>query len=489
MNPLPMPVQPAREGVPPRSPAGFFATPQPVHFVGIGGSGMCGLAECLLRRGFRVSGSDALRSRATQRLESLGARIRIGHDADNLAEDARLVVRTLAVDETNPEVARALQRGLPVIRYAELLGRVMSDRFGIAVSGCHGKTTTTGMVAHALQALGQDPTFVVGGTLPGLDSGSRVGDGPHFVVEACEYARSFHHLRAHVAVVTNIEADHLDYYRDLDEIVEAFAQFLGSVPAGGTIVHHGEDPTVRNAVDRAIARWGASARRTPFGTGTENPWRIVDPRMVEGRAQATLHTPEGKSVEIRLPVPGVHNVWNATAAIAALAASGIGAEEAARALQSFPGIARRMQRLAERDGSILMDDYAHHPTEISAVLAAARRIPGITQVVAIYQPHQHGRTRRHLEEFADALARADLAVVPDIYSARETEEEIRSVSAVDLVRAIVDRGGRAEYRPAGADIVARVGAALHPGTLVVTMGAGDVHKFAEAIRAAHFGGA
>ena len=465
---------------------GFLSEPQPVHFVGIGGSGMSGLAECLLRCGFPVSGSDASPSAVLDRLGSLGADVRVGHSAEHVPPGARLVVRTLAVDEGNPEVARALAGGATVIRYADLLGRVMADRFGIAVSGCHGKTTTTAMIAHALHALGRDPSFVVGGVLQGFGSGSHVGDGPHFVAEACEYQRSFHFLHACVAVVTNIEADHLDYYKDLDEIVDSFAEFLAKVPADGHLVTNGDDSETRRAGRLAVERHGAAASPVTFGREPGNDWRLADAEVREGCGRAQVHPPGCGPVAVRLPLPGLHNLWNATAAIVALAQAGVAPADAAGALESFAGVERRMQRLAEKNGCLLMDDYAHHPTEVEAVLRAARRIPGIERILAVFQPHQHGRTRRHLEDFGRVLALADLVLIPGIYTARETEADRRSVGPEDVVRAVCGQGGRAEHIPDSAELVRRVGADLRPGTLALTMGAGDVWKISEALRRGPF---
>lgn len=472
----------------PRTPpsGGFLSVPQAVHFVGIGGSGMSGLAECLLRCGFPVSGSDVSASEALDRLAGQGAKVSVGHAAANIPAGTRLLVHTLAVGADNPEMARAAQQGIPVIRYAELLGKVMADRYGIAVSGCHGKTTTTAMIAHALHALGHDPSFVVGGVLTGFQASSRIGDGPHFVAEACEYARSFHHLHARIAVVTNVEADHLDYYRDLDEIVDAFAQFLAMVPREGRIVFNGDDADARRAVKIAVERLKAPALPISFGRATGNDWRFTDAETAEGRACAVLAGPGQPNVPLRLSLPGIHNLWNATACVTALAQAGIPPVEVARSLETFTGVARRMQRLAERNGSVLMDDYAHHPTEINAVLQAARRMPGVERIVAVYQPHQHGRTRRHLHEFGAVLRQADLVLIPNIFSARETEAEIRGISVGDLVQEIARQGAAVEHVAETDAIVRRVAGVLRPGTLVVTMGAGDVWKVAEALRRSLF---
>jgi len=292
-----------------------------------------------------------------------------------------------------------------------------------------------------------------------------------------------------VAVVTNIGADHLDYYRDLAEIVESFAEFLARVPNGGRWVVNGDDADALRAARAAESRLGGSAaRRTTFGAGAGCDWRILDPRVEQGLPSAGLCAPGGTRVELRLQVPGVHNVWNAAAAVAALAQLAVPPADAAETLRSFPGVERRMQRLAERGGCVLMDDYAHHPTEVRAVLQAARGLSGIRRVVAVFQPHQHGRVRRHLDEFAEVLGTADLTIVPNIYSARESDEDVRAVSAEDLVRAVCARGGAAEHLPDPAAVVDRAGKEMAPGTLLVTLGAGDVWKLAREIRRAHFGG-
>ncbi|HVY62592.1 MAG TPA: UDP-N-acetylmuramate--L-alanine ligase, partial [Planctomycetota bacterium] len=346
------------------------------------------------------------------------------------------------------------------------------------IAGTHGKTTTTGMISHCLVAGGLDPTMVVGGSIPALGGSSRVGRGELMVAEACEYDRSFLNLRPEVAVVTNIEEDHLDYYRDLADIRSAFRAFAGQVPHHGRILVCAEDPGACETV------LGLAAAVESYGIAVEGAhWRALDLDLAGGLPTYTLARRGERICRVELLVPGRHNVLNSLAAIGACAAAGLAPEVAARALASFGGVNRRFQLVSSAGGLAVIDDYAHHPTEIRSVVRAARQRYPHGNVIAIFQPHQHSRTRHLLGDFAAALAEADLVVLPDIYFSRDSEAERRAISAVHLVAELQRLGADARHIPQFEAIAAHVGAVAREGDVVITMGAGDVWKVAHLIAA------
>ncbi|MBI3269959.1 MAG: UDP-N-acetylmuramate--L-alanine ligase [Planctomycetes bacterium] len=443
-----------------------------VHFVGIGGIGMSGLARCLLSEGVEVSGSDLTASETTQALASAGVRLFLGHSPDHVPGDAQFVVRSAAIRDENPELARARLLGLPVLKYAQLLGRISETRRTVAVAGCHGKTTTTAMVASILSVAGKDPSFVIGGQVPCLGGSSRAGKGPHFVVEACEFDRSFHNLHPRTAIITNIEEDHLDYYRDLNEIVESFATYAARVPAGGLVVANAEDPRALSA-----ARRGA-ARIETFALAGEATWTAKTLEIRDGRRRIQLLREGRVFAECRLRVPGRHNVANALAAVAAAVDAGATPADVERGLESFGGVARRLHFLGEPRGVAVLDDYGHHPTEIRTVLSSLREIYPGRRLCCVFQPHQHSRTRHLLGEFAVALAGADLVLLPDIYGARDTEEDKKSVSSAMLAERIPEAGGRARYVGTFDAVRAFARSGLAAGDVLVVMGAGSIGTLA-----------
>ncbi|MBI2921736.1 MAG: UDP-N-acetylmuramate--L-alanine ligase [Planctomycetes bacterium] len=443
------------------------------HFVGIGGVGMSGAARILLARGIEVSGSDLGRSEATEELALKGARVFQGHRAENVPEQATRLVVTAAVDDANPEVQEARRRGIPMVRYATLLGELMRDRFGIAVAGCHGKSTTSAMTAFLLDRGGYEPSFVVGGGIPDLGGNSRAGKGEPFVAEACEHFRSFHNLYPHIAVVTNIEEDHLDYYRDIDEIVGSFGVFLSHVPPEGLVVINGED------ADCARAVRAARCRVETFGTGPGMTWRAANVRVEDGRWRFDALRHEALFGRFELSIPGAHNVMNALAAIAVAASLEMPAEAIASALPEFHGVQRRMEWLVRGPVSV-MDDYAHHPTEIRATLAALRALHPDRRIVAVFQPHQYSRTRIMLDGFAHSFADADEVVIPGIFAARDSEEDRRAVSAWDLADDIRATGTPARVFDSFDEAVLALRSVAAPA-VVLTMGAGDVWKIAGAL--------
>jgi UDP-N-acetylmuramate--alanine ligase len=443
-----------------------FRKYQHVHFVGIGGSGMSGIAEVLLNLGYRVSGSDLKRSSVTDRLVARGARIAEGHAAEN-ASEAHVVVTSTAVRRDNPEVVEARRRGIPVIPRAEMLAELMRLKYGVAIAGSHGKTTTTSMVALVLDRGGLDPTVVVGGRLGVLGSGARLGKGDFMVAEADESDRSFLKLTPTIAVVTNIDREHLDTYRDLADVQDAFVGFLNKVPFYGACVLCLDDPPVQDIlprVERRVVSYGVSpqarvsARDVALGP-TGSSFAVA----VEGHSLGP----------ITLMVPGAHNVANALAAVAV----GLDLEldfSAIRAgLESFTGVDRRFQMRGEAGGVLVIDDYGHHPTEIRATLDTLQRRAGSRRTVVLFQPHRYTRTQALWDEFCKAFLQSDVLLLTDIYPA--SEEPIPGVTAEALAQAIAERGHR-QVAWVG-DLKAasdRLADEAREGDVVLTLGAGSV---------------
>jgi UDP-N-acetylmuramate--alanine ligase len=432
-----------------------------IHFVGIGGAGMVGLARIMEARGYRVSGSDRTESPALDALRALGAAVYVGHDAAWLG-DAALVVRTAAAPETNVEVAAALARGVPVIKRAALLGLVANAKRLIAVAGTHGKSTTSGMIAFILSTLGYDPLFVIGAEVSDLGTSARDGTGPFAVVEADEYDYSFLHLTPDVSVVTNIEYDHPDIFPDMASYRDAFASYIARTRPGGTVIVRAGDP------EGAAAAVAAPLSTTcvTIGDDADATWEV------RGAPQGTLALSHaGEAVGTVKPgIAGAHNACNAAMAVAACAAVGVVPREALEIAARFRGVGRRFERLGEKADVTVIDDYAHHPTEVRATLAAARsRYPG-KRMIAVFQPHTFSRTERYAREFGEALAHADIVLVTDIYAARETDPG--TISALDIVRHVPDDGAFASGDlDATLAILERY---VRPGDVVLTLGAGDI---------------
>jgi UDP-N-acetylmuramate--alanine ligase len=447
------------------------------YLVGIGGTGMCGAAALLRARGVAVRGSDARPSERTSRLEREGVVVDADDSPSWLPESLDLLVVSAAVPATHPQVVEARRRGVPVWKYADCLGALTADRFSICVAGCHGKTTTSALVASALTHAGRDPSFVVGGELLDVRGSARAGAGPHFVAEACEYDRSFHRLRPRVAVVTNLDEDHLDYYRDLEEIEESFRDFARLLPPEGLLVVHEAFARVFRGAP------GVTARTTTYGFGAEASWRPMG-AVWDAAAGLTRFTVfhEGAEVgSVGVPLAGLHNVLNATAALAALSEAGLSFAESAAALARFGGVGRRLEPVAEARGVLVLDDYGHHPAEIRAVVGAVRtRHPGRRLVIA-FQPHQASRTRHLLDGFAQALAQADEVWIAPIYFSRDSEDQRRSVTSDDLAARVAERGGRPTAFPGLDALVEHAARSARPGDVVVTMGAGDVDRVARGL--------
>jgi UDP-N-acetylmuramate--alanine ligase len=445
------------------------------HFVGIGGSGMSGIAEVLLNLGYQVSGSDLKEGEATQRLASLGASIQTGHQASNVA-GAEVVVVSNAVLATNPEIVEAQRLKIPVIPRAEMLNELMRLKYGVCISGTHGKTTTTSMTGLILTEAGLDPTIVIGGVLAALGSNARLGKGDYFVVEADEAFGSFLHLNPAVAVVTNVDNDHLDFYGNMDNLKAAFVQFLNKVPFYGYALVCGEDPVALSILPQV------KRRVLTYGFSEQQDWRAGNLRR---QGQETLFevSRQGKLLgSMALKVPGRHNVLNALAALGASIELGVPFDRAAKALAGFTGAQRRFQVKGRAGGVLVVDDYAHHPTEVTATLSAARSLlePGGRLLVA-FQPHLFSRTQALYREFASALSAADQVFLSDIFPARETPiPGVSSQLIVDSLKAPSTGSGQAHhtsgvlFRPTLDELLPAVLESLKPGDLFLTAGAGNV---------------
>ena len=441
----------------------LFGDIKNIHFVGIGGIGMSGIAEILQDAGVSVSGCDLRPSAATELLVSRGISVSIGHDPAHL-HNADAIVVTAAVKGRNPEVEAARQKGIRIIRRSEMLGELVNRKRAVGVSGTHGKTTTSAMIATILEEAGFDPTVIVGGMLRNTGTNAKRGKSDFLVVEADEYDRTFHQLHPEIAVVTNIEADHLEYYGSFEAILEAFDVFVRGVKPNGVVIGCVDDPSV--------AKLLASSPIRAVGYGLTDRSDLVAINL-EFHEDGTKFEVPGVG-RFTLIVPGEHNVRNALAAIAVARELRIDAAITGRALAKFLGVQRRFQILGEYGGAIIVDDYAHHPTEIRATLDAARRGYPKRRIVALFQPHLYSRTRDFAKEFGEALRIADLAMVAPIYAARE--EPIEGITG----HLIADATSGIEFLERSNDeIVAEMRLRLKPNDVFITMGAGDVHRIAE----------
>jgi UDP-N-acetylmuramate--alanine ligase len=447
----------------------MFAKLQRVHFVGIGGIGMSGIAEVLLNLGYGVSGSDRKANALTERLARMGATIFEGHAAENV-RGAEVVVTSSAISIANPEVAEARRQKIPVIQRAEMLAELMRLKYGIAIAGMHGKTTTTSMVASVLAGGGLDPTVVVGGRVDAMGSNARVGKSQYLVAEADESDRSFLKLSPIVSVVTNIDREHMDTYRDMEDVENTFVDFMDRVPFYGMVVLCADDERLRRLWPRL------SRRITTYGRSEDADFRIAPSDTVEAPVRSRFRVSyRGTDLgEFRLHVPGAHNVLNATAAIAVGLGLDVNVDKIRGALEQFRGVDRRFQIKGAAGGVTVVDDYGHHPTEIRATLAAARQC-GYKRVHVIFQPHRYTRTRDLGDEFATAFGDADTLLVLDIYAA--SEEPIEGVSGERLAQRIVEAGQKsAEYAASFEAAVARIATLAQSGDMVLTLGAGNVSQ-------------
>jgi UDP-N-acetylmuramate--alanine ligase len=457
----------------------MFATSQHAHFIGIGGIGMSGIAEILLNLGMKVSGSDLRRGPVTDRLAQLGATIYEGHDAGNVA-GATVVVTSSAVGAANPEVVEAHARKIPVIQRAEMLAELMRLKYGIAIAGMHGKTTTTSMVASVLAAGGLDPTVVVGGRVDALGSNARLGTTQYLVAEADESDRSFLKLSPILAVVTNLDREHMDCYRDMDDVERAFLAFMDRVPFYGAVTACIDNSLLKGILPRV------RRRVFTYGVAAEADFRLEFVQAGQGRfARFLVHTAQGPLGPFELHVPGRHNVLNATAAVAIARQLEVPEEKIAEGLNRFRGVDRRFQQRGAARGVTVVDDYGHHPTEIRATLAAAREC-GYRRIHVVFQPHRFSRTLDLLDQFSSAFQDADTLAVLPIYAA--SEEPIPGVTAERLAERIEEssriQGPAVQFAADFPAAIAAVAARAREGDLILTLGAGSVSQLAPQILAA-----
>jgi len=446
-----------------------------VHLLGVGGAGMSGIARILLARGVAVSGSDAKHSRTLDVLIALGGRIHVGHDAAQVA-DADAVVVSSAIRSDNPELVEARRRGVPVLPRAVALAGLMEGRRGIAVAGTHGKTTTTSMLTVALQRCGVDPSFAIGGDLNEAGSNAHHGTGDVFVAEADESDGSFLCYSPHAAIVTNVEADHLDHHGDEAAIHRAFAEFTALVDPGGFVVVCGDDPG-------AVAAASTSrARVRTYGTSESADLRVVDTELRGMESSSQVVYLGQRLGELRLTVPGHHNVLNAAAALAAGLELGMPLAGLREGLATFTGARRRFDPRGEAGGVRVFDDYAHHPTEVAAAIRAARTVAGAGRVVVVFQPHLYSRTQHFAAEFGEALGLADAVVVMEVYGARE--DPVPGVSGQLVAGAVPLPPDVVVFEPSWLAAAVHVARLAGSGDIVLTMGAGDVTQLApEVLRA------
>ena len=433
--------------------------------IGIGGVSMSSLAQTLLEQGMLVSGSDRSESKAVERLRGLGIRIQIGHDARNIS-GADVIIRTAAVHDDNPEVAAARQQGIPVLERAEVWGEIMRRyRHAVCVAGTHGKTTTSSMVTCISLAAGQDPAVMIGGDLPLIDGGHRVGKGNTIILEACEYCNSFLRFFPTVAVVLNVEADHMDFFHSLEEVKHSFASFASLVPADGVVVYNADDPNTVDAlkvVDRP---------RLSFGLGKADV-RADQISFEKGYPSFDILYHGGLFTHVDLLVPGRHNILNALAAAAAAIAMGIDGETVTKGLASFTGTARRFELKGRCNGAMVVDDYAHHPGELHALFDAVEQME-FERVICAFQPHTYTRTEAFFEEFVRELSRPDVVVLAEIFAARE--KNTTGISSADLAARIPG----ARYFPTFEQIVEFIRSTAKEGDLILTVGAGELNRVAE----------
>ena len=449
-----------------------------VHFVGIGGTGLSAIARYLHEKGLQVSGSDRQRSTLGDELARTGVRIYIGHQADQI-DGADVVVRSSAVPDDNPEIQAALGAGIPVLKRSEFLPRMLADEAVIAVAGTHGKTTTTAMIAWTLKALGEDPSYIIGSIALNLGANAHAGQGRNFVIEADEYDHMFLGLHPQVAVITTIEHDHPDFFPTPESFFAAFEQFVATIRPEGYLVVCRDDPGVLRLLE---ASWQTRlmVRTYSLETGADFSARELQP--LEGRGYSfKLYRQDEYQAEVSLQVPGRHNVYNALAAMAVIEVLGLPLSRAAGALSAFKGTARRFELLGEPHGIAIIDDYAHHPTEIRATLQAARRrYPG-RRIWVVWQPHTYSRVRRLIFDFSHAFDQADRVIVTDIYAARETPP-VDGFSSVDVVNVI--QHPAVQLIPDIHDAAETLTAELAPGDVLLVLSAGDADQISRWVLAA-----
>lgn len=435
---------------------------------------MSGLAEILLSRGFGVSGSDQKENSLTQKLQKLGADVYLGHDEKNLAPAVQTVVFSGAVQDDNPELAAARQRKIKVISRSQLLGELMDQKAGIAITGTHGKTTTSSLLSLIFEREGLKPTILIGGEVRSIGGNARDGEGKYLIAEACEFQRAFLDLHPQIGVITNIEADHLDYYKDLAEIEEAFLDFTTNIKADGFLVAGIDSPSVSKILSRI------ETRTITYGISSEEAeWKASNIQIQDDRLTFEVSKRNQNLGQFSLQIPGTHNIQNALAAIIVSLECGIKLRTIKEVISNFAGAVRRMEFKGERNGILVFDDYAHHPSEIQSSLAGLKSFYPDKKIYCVFQPHQHSRTKLLLKDFASSFKEAEMVIIPKIYAVRDTLEDIASVSGEDLVEEIIKNKKEAHYLPDFEDCVDFLEKTAKSGDIILTMGAGPVNQVAE----------
>jgi len=441
---------------------------------------MSGLAKYLRELGYQVTGSDLQRTEITDRLSALGIQIYFGHQSKNLPAQCGLVVKSAAIDKDNPELIEAHNRQVPVTKYAQLLGQLMKDKYGIAVSGSHGKTTACALLTYVLDKAGYKPSFVVGGYIPDLKASARMGEGEHFVAEACEYDRSFLNLMPQVGVILNLESDHLDYFKHLESLIEAFRRFVSQIAKDGYLIANVSDKNVAQCLKSArcpVIKFTTSSNELP-----KAEWRI-------GKVVLSSTIPGGLSFEVvrhdqlygkfTLKMPGRHNLNNALIAIIISYLLKIDKSVVQQALSEFSGITRRFELVGRLNNVTIIDDYAHHPTELDATIKTMQETYPEKRIWYVFQPHQYNRTRLFLKQFVSVLAPLKNLIITDIFLARDSVEEQKKISAFDLVQKINESGGQSKYLAKFDEITEYLQQKIVPGDAIITMGAGNIYKVAQ----------
>lgn len=443
-----------------------------VYFIGIGGIGMSAVARILLKEGCVVLGSDTQSSSLTLTLEEMGARINTRQDGSFMPLDTDMVVISAAISEDNPDLKTARKMGIRVVKYSQILGSLMSEKRGIAISGTHGKTTTSAMISNILKTAGLDPTFVIGGEVPDIGGNAHLGMGDLFVAEACEYDKSFLNLVPQVGVITNIEEDHLDYYENIEKIINAFGDFASLISKEGLLVVNNNDKNISRAMQKA------NCRVETYSLDSSSDWQARIISSGNGVNRFSILRRNSFYDEFALKIPGSHNILNALAATAVCTFIGVDKDVIKTALASFGGAKRRFQIIGVKSNVTVIDDYAHHPTEIRVTLKAAREMYPDKKIWCVFQPHQYSRTRHLLRDFAKSFQDADKVLFADIYASRDNDYEKTAMNTLRLCEETMAAGIDVQYIPLLEDIVDALSSNVTPGDVVITMGAGDVWKVA-----------
>ncbi len=445
------------------------------HFIGAGGVGMSGLAKLLLKHNAIITGSDQTSTEVTACLNHLGADIKTGHHPENLNPRTDAAVISAAIKEDNPELARARWLGLKVHKYAEILGLLFNQYYGIAIAGTHGKSTTSGWLAHLLSQAGLSPNFIVGAEIPQLQSSSGTGQSEFFVAEACEFDRSFLNLKSQIAAILNIEPDHLDYYKDLDEIIGAFTDFALGTKSGGTLIAASQDPNI----EKLLSKLPPDLNCETFGLDPKCNWQAANLEETDGLHSFDVLHNDTLLGRTKSSLPGIHNVKNALAVAVMAISAGVEPQMVLELLGAFTGMDRRLMLKERLNGVTVLDDYAHHPTEIKASLAAIRQRYHPKRLWCIFQPHQYSRTRFLLDDFAQSFKLADTTIVPEIYFVRDSQTAKKQINSQVLVDKVRAEGSNALFIDGFAPICEHLRQNVKTGDIVVTMGAGDIWKVAD----------